>query len=197
VKRSIAKLEKIKDLESATLYLSQFDQSPLDDDDIVDLTESGITKDDPLVLNAKIGPPIPDGKYFIKSRAGHFCGAEGNPIKTVYYYPTTVEEAKRYISVQWDITHDTDDGNIFIRSLYAPSSWVGVNNTGSMMPVPWRLIPADSKSYYLTTDMNRISKIPRVSSEDPNWDKRSPGAPLIMATLKEGDLLQMWEFIPI
>ena len=53
VKRSIAKLEKIEDLESATLYLLQFDQSPLDNDDTVNLTESGIIKDDPLTLNAK------------------------------------------------------------------------------------------------------------------------------------------------
>ena len=47
---------------------------------------------------------------------------------------------------KWDITNDTN-GNISMRSPYAPSLWVGAEITGSTVPVPWRLIPADSESY--------------------------------------------------
>ena len=47
---------------------------------------------------------------------------------------------------KWHITHDTNV-NISMISPYAPSSWVGAEITGSTVPVPWRLIPADSKSY--------------------------------------------------
>ena len=47
---------------------------------------------------------------------------------------------------KWNITHDTN-GNIYMTSPYARTSWVGANLTGSKVPVPWRLIPADSKFY--------------------------------------------------
>jgi len=80
-------------------------------------------------------------------------------------------------------------------SLYAPSSWVGAEIKGSTVPVQWRLIPADGKSYYLTTDMNRDSKNPPVPAvQDANLKNNTNGS---MATLKEGDQRQMWEFIPI
>ena len=47
---------------------------------------------------------------------------------------------------KWDIILDTND-NIFMRSLSAPTLWVGANITWSKVPVPWRLIPADNKFY--------------------------------------------------
>ena len=49
---------------------------------------------------------------------------------------------------KWDITNDTN-GNISIRSASVPSKWVGAEIAPSTVPVPWRLIPADStgKSY--------------------------------------------------
>jgi len=93
--------------------------------------------------------------------------------------------------LKWDITHDAN-GYISMTSPYAPFSWVGADITGSIVPVPWRLIPADRKSYYLTTDMNPFSQNPRVpaaKSKDPSYGS--------MATLKEGDQWQMWEFIHI
>ena len=102
VKRSIARAEKIKDFESITLYLSRLDQSPKDDDDIVDLTESGTTTEDPLSLIAKIDPPIPDGrpipgKYLIKSRAGRFWNSgNSNSMQNVYFSRVTMEIAKKY-----------------------------------------------------------------------------------------------------
>ena len=48
--------------------------------------------------------------------------------------------------LKWDITQDTD-GNISMTSPSAPSLWVGAEIKGSSVPVPWRLIPADSESY--------------------------------------------------
>jgi len=94
---------------------------------------------------------------------------------------------------QWDITQDTTNGTISMTSPYAPSSWVGADITGSTVPVPWRLIPADGKSYYLTTDMNRYSQNLRVPAANEGHNN-TPGS---MATLKEGDKWQMWEFIRI
>ena len=47
---------------------------------------------------------------------------------------------------KWGITQDTN-GNISIKSLHAPSLWIGAEITQSAVPVPWRLITADSKSY--------------------------------------------------
>jgi len=108
-----------------------------------------------------------------------------------------VESAKQYKFLELDVTQDTY-GNISITSPFNSSSWVGVDMTGSTVPVPWRLIPADRKSYYLTTDMNRFSQTPRVpavqESIQGEWRGTVPGS---MATLKEGDQWQMWEFIPI
>jgi len=102
----------------------------------------------------------------------------------------------------WDITHDTN-GNIFMTTPYYPPTsssprWVGVDisTTGSTVPVPWRLIPVDGKFYYLTSDINRVSQNPLVPSAalyKPGFSK-TPGS---MATLKEGDQQQMWEFIRV
>jgi hypothetical protein len=123
----------------------------------------------PVVQVPVESPSIPDGRYLIKSRAADiFWNAGYNPIVTVYLWPTTIEEAKNssndFLQVnqhspiiqvlkdnsgflsKWDITQDTN-GNIFITSPYAPSSWVGADITGSTVPVPWRLIPVDSKYY--------------------------------------------------
>ena len=35
-----------------------------------------------------------------------------------------------------------------MRSLYAPSSWIGDEIIGSTVPVPWRLIPADASGEF-------------------------------------------------
>jgi hypothetical protein len=133
--------------------------------------------------------PGPDGKYIIKNRAANiFWNANHNPITTVYFYPGTMENARKFDSLKWDIKHDIDA--ISMRSPYAPSSWVGANLTGSRVPVLWRLIPADGKSYYLTTEINLDSQNPRV----PVAQGEGYGT---MATLKKGDKSQMWEFIPL
>ena len=53
---------------------------------------------------------------------------------------------QRIILLKWDITQDAY-GNISMTSPYAPSSWAGAELFGSVVPVSWRLIPADSKFY--------------------------------------------------
>jgi len=135
-------------------------------------------------------PPVPDGMYVIKNRAADIFWYPYYTLQTVCFYPD--KNAKEQYKSQWDIKHDTD-GNIFMRSLDDPSSWAGADLAWSSVPVPWRLIPADSKSYYLTTDMNRDSQNPRVPVAPPNQKFDSGN----MATLMIGDKWQMWEFIRI
>ena len=126
------------------------------------IVQADVQEDSPLPVAVA---SIPDGRYAIKNRAeGNYWNAGHRPIHTVYFYRPTMEDAKKYLHHQvnehsqlfccsednslskWDITHDTD-GNITMTSPYAPSSWVGVELKGSSVPVPWRLIPADSKSF--------------------------------------------------
>jgi len=142
---------------------------------------------------------IPDGKYVIQNRAAgiYWSTAGHSPIRTVHFWHSNdLQMMKGSIYTQWNITNDTN-GNISMTSpgCFLPS-WVGAEITGSTVPVPWRLIPADGNSYYLTADMNRNSQNPRVPAAQ---DKIVPGAQVLgsMATLKEGDQWQMWEFIPI
>jgi hypothetical protein len=156
----------------------------------------GLSPDEPMAIVLTTPIPGPDGKYIIKNRAADIywsAGSLNNPIKTVYFYSgsTTTEAAKKYNWCQWNIKHDTD-GHISMTSPYAPSSWAGADLTGSTVPLPWRLIPADGKSYYLTTEINLDSQNPRVPEA-----KGEGFAYGTMATLKEGDQWQMWEFIPV
>jgi len=98
--------------------------------------------------------------------------------------------------MQWDITHDTS-GNISMKSLFAPFSarWVGNELARSEGAVPWRLIPAERKFYYLTTNIHPVSRNPRVpAAQLSSFPSFAPGS---TATLKEGDEWQMWEFVPI
>ena len=107
-------------------------------------------------------PLIPDGKA-IRAK-DIYCNAGNNPIK-VCFWIYTIDSAKtntyeqvnnqsNYPSVQrinffWSGTiRNNGNGNISMRSVGVPSSWVGTDMTGSAVSVPWRLIPADSKSCY-------------------------------------------------
>ena len=126
-----------------------------------------------LVESPSIYASIPDGKYVIKNRAADIywtADYTSSPIQRVYFWSGTKEQAKNdnlfqvnkhspIIQVfkrskdksilQWHITHDTN-GNISIMtspSAKTPSSWAGAEIIGSTVPVPWRLIPAEGKSY--------------------------------------------------
>jgi len=196
IKRCISRVERNPALAQrhADLFADTSCDAPLKEGHISFLRTDGpgLSPNEPMAIVQT--PPIPYGRYVIKNRAGDiFWGAGGDPI-TVYFCLCSMEQAKdcNKSYMQWDIKHDTN-GNISMRSPFAPSSWVGAQITGTTVPVPWRLIPADSESYYLTTDMN-YSQNPQVPVATANQRNDVPGS---MATLKEGDQLQMWEFIRI
>ena len=127
------------------------------------IVQADVQEDSPLPVAVA---SIPDGRYAIKNRRKDIYWCAGHsPLRTVYFYPTITKRAKKYPYMQvneyspifqvlqrdnslskWDITQDAN-GNISIISLAPPSSWVGAEIKGSSVPVSWRLIPADSKSY--------------------------------------------------
>jgi len=201
IKRCIARVERNPTLAlpgHADLFADTSSDTPLKEGYISILcTDSpGRSPNEPMaIVQVPVtNESIPDGKYLIKNRAADIYWNSGaNPITTVKFFPTTTEIAKLVNLLHWDITQD-NNGNTCIRSVYSPSSWVGADMTRSMVPVPWRLIrvPADSKFYYLTTDMDHYSQNPRVPAAQ--GEDHVPGS---MATLKEGDQWQMWEFIRI
>jgi len=198
IKRCISRVEGNPELAwHADLFADTSSDTPLQEGHISILPTDGpgLSPDEPMAIVQVKNPSIPDGKYIIKNRAAeiYWCAAQ-NPITKVYFYTTGNKSGnvKNYNFHQWVISQDAD-GNISMTSPYAPSSWVGVDMTGSTVPVPWRVIPVDSKFFYLTTDMNRFSRNPRV----PAAQKGKKSVPGSMATLREGDLWQMWEFIRI
>jgi len=154
----------------------------------------GLSSDEPMtiIITSIPEPPVQVGRYLIKNRAADiYWEADRNPLNTVRFKPCTKESAKDRDDMKWDIKREID-GDISMTSPYAPSSWVGANLAGSTMPVLWRLFPADGGCWYLATGLNFDSQY------------RVPAAQLItsitpgtMATLKEGDQWQMWEFIPV
>ena len=115
----------------------------------------------PMSIVLVNNPLIPDGMYqfLIKNRAKDVYWGANKRIGKVYFYSTSMEYAKVkkhspliqvfkfYFISKWNITHDTN-GNISMtlhypeRSLSAPSLWVGAEITGSIVPVPCKLIPA-------------------------------------------------------
>ena len=118
-------------------------------------------------------PSIPDGRYLIKSRVGDLFWNAGTNIlpgnltmKEGYFYNSTSLATNlmyKFLHVRsilqlfkcskdnsfskWDVKHYTTNDNISIKSVYWGSRWAGANITGSTVPVPWRLIPADGKYY--------------------------------------------------
>ena len=137
----------------------------------------GLSRNEPMaIVQMPIrNPSIPDGKYHIKNWAADiYWAAPRNPVGRSIFGPVesrvqwrlAVQRSKRRITtgcrwtsilrlfkcsknnplLQWHITNDTN-GNIYMTSPIAPSSWVGAEMTGSTVPVRWRLIPAEGKSY--------------------------------------------------
>ena len=175
IKRCISRVERNPALAQANLFADISCVAPLKDGHISILGADGpgLSPDEPLaIVQVEMAtvqvesPSMPNGRYAIKNRAADvfWNSTAKNPLETVHFHPTTVVLANSIIYLhvrsilhlfkhsydnslsKWDITHDTN-GNISIKSAYAPSSWVGANITGSTVPVPWRLIPADGKFY--------------------------------------------------
>jgi len=210
IKRCISRVERNPAIASAhaNLFADTSCDTPLKEGQISLLSTDGpgLSPNEPMaiVVQVKKSPdPLPvasilDGRYIIRNRAtNRYWFAPDRPNDTVFfsfYVLTTLEEARIYDYYQWDIKQDTN-GNISIKSPYSlalfPWAGDGVKVTWSPVSVPWRLIPADGKFYYLTTNMNCVSQNPRV----PVASQLDSSSRLM--ALKEGDQYQMWEFIRV
>ena len=171
IKRHISRVEGNPVLAwNADLFSDTSCDTPLKEGHISILRTDGpgLSPNEPMAIVQVKNPSIPDGRYVIKNQAADLYWSAGySPITTVHFYLATEVQAKVKNSyhtkvkgiiqlfkssgdtnslLKWDITHDSNH-NITMTSPFAPSSWVGAELTGSTVPVPWRLIPSDSKSF--------------------------------------------------
>ena len=132
--------------------------------------ESTLPEESPLPtespLSVEVVTSIPNGRYIIKNRAvGIYMGIDDYAFTRVNYFRTEMYYAKKspvvHVSIlqlfccsednslsKWDTTQDAH-GNITMTCprASAPSLWIGAELLASVVPVPWRLIPADGESY--------------------------------------------------
>ena len=153
IKRCISRVERTPALAHADLFAGISCDTPLKEGyiSILGNDSPGLSANEPMAIVQVESPSIPDGMYIIKNLAADIYWNAGRTIEMVYICPTTMAEVKLSNFLdnshsKWHITHDTN-GNISMTSPYSPSLWVGAEMTWSTVPVPWRLIPADSKSY--------------------------------------------------
>ena len=170
IKACISRVEKTPAIASANLFADILSKNtPLNEDHISFLSTdfSGLSPNNPMgIVLTPLAPlaMIADGRYAIKNRAAPiFWAVDRDPMETVYFAHNSLMKAKeidymqvndhsrslivqRIILSKWDITHDAN-GNISMTSPYGSSYWVGAEISGSNVPVPWRLIQADSKFY--------------------------------------------------
>ena len=177
IKGCISRVERTPALAHANLFTDISCKTPLKDGHISILRTDcpGLSPNEPMaivqipIVQLVESPSIPDGKYLIKNRAADiYWTVDNRSIKRVYFRSATLEQAinknwaqvsKHYPIIQvfqrikflskWHITNDTN-GNLNISTgmiTQKRPSWVDVEITWSTVPVPWRLIPADGKSY--------------------------------------------------
>ena len=165
IKRCISRVERTPALARADLFADISCDTPLKEGRVSILRTDlpGLSPNKPMAIvqmpNVQAESSlIPDGRYVIKNRAVNiYWNATNDPITTVAYLKSTTMVNGKGLQVnkhslfkcskdnslsKWDITQDTN-GRVFMNSEYARSSWVGAEMTGSKVPVPWRLIPAD------------------------------------------------------
>jgi hypothetical protein len=95
IKRCISRVEKNPALAwHADLFEVASSVNPLKKGHISLRTDGpGMQPDEAMAI--VLSPPIPDGKYLVKNRAGDvYWSAGGKPITTVYFFPATLEFAK-------------------------------------------------------------------------------------------------------
>ena len=120
IKRCISRVERNPTLalpDHADLFADTSSDTPLKEGHILNLRTDGpglspnnpmaIVQKSPIVpiADAKYqvkNPSIPDGKYLIHNRAedSYWNTGGNNPITTVYFYSTTIENAKKYNHLQ-------------------------------------------------------------------------------------------------
>jgi hypothetical protein len=99
IKRCISRVERTPALAHANLFADISCDIPLKEGYMSTLPTDGpgLSPNEPLaIVQMRVeSPSIPDGRYVIKNRAANFYwNVEHNPIKTVHFYPTTIEYVK-------------------------------------------------------------------------------------------------------
>ena len=107
IKRCISRVERNPALAYADLFADTSCNTPLKEGhiSILQTDDLGVSPNKPMAivqLEVKKSP-IPDGKYVIKNRAANIywnAGSRNNPIRTVYFYFTTMEYVKTNTHMQ-------------------------------------------------------------------------------------------------
>ena len=97
IKRCISRVEGNPEFAFANVFANTSSDTPLREGHISLLRTDGPgqSPDEPMAIVQVKTPSIPDGKYVIKNRAADICwNAGNNPITTVYFSGTTIENAK-------------------------------------------------------------------------------------------------------
>jgi len=99
IKRCISRVERNPALAQryADLFVDKSYDAPLKENHISFLRTDGpgLSPNEPMVI-VRRPPPIPNGRYVIKNRAAAtFWNAGSNPIKTVHFFPCSMEFAKK------------------------------------------------------------------------------------------------------
>ena len=103
IKRCISRVEKTPALAHADLFADISCDNPLKEGYIsifrTDASGPGLNPNEPMaIVQVQMhieSPSIPDGMYIIKNRAADlYWNAGHSPITTLYFWPTTLEQAK-------------------------------------------------------------------------------------------------------
>ena len=103
IRRCISRVENNPALSFGDLFADTTCDTPLREGQISILRTDGpgLSPNEPMAIVQVKTISIPDGKYLIKNRGRDIYWSAGhNPIETVYFYHTTLEEAKKSIWFQ-------------------------------------------------------------------------------------------------
>ena len=103
IRRCISRVESNPALSFGDLFADTTCDTPLREGQISILRTDGpgLSPNEPMAIVQVKTISIPDGKYLIKNRGRDIYWSAGhNPIETVYFYHTTLEEAKKSIWFQ-------------------------------------------------------------------------------------------------
>ena len=113
IKLCISRVERNPGIVNFDLFGDTSCDSPLTDGHISFLRTDGpgLSPNEPMAIvqaDVQVESPlpvkvtsVPDGRYLIKNRvADVYWGAGTNPIQTVFFYPTTLEHAKKYSTLE-------------------------------------------------------------------------------------------------
>ena len=110
IKRCISRMERTPELVHADLFADISCDIPLKEGhiSILDTDGPGLSPNEPMAIVqmpivqlVESPPSIPDGKYLIKNRAADiFWAVRHNPIRSVFFWPGPMEQAKNMYYMQ-------------------------------------------------------------------------------------------------